>query len=401
MIDFELTEDQIAARDLARDFARKELRPVALECDAGHCFPPDLLAKAAALQLNAIGIPAEFGGAGLDGVTQAIVYEELAWGCAGLAATIMGTMLAAYPIILGGTDDQRQRWLPKLADPGGTFGAIAITEAQSGSDAVAMTTRAIKEGSGYRLTGSKRFITNGGIADVNVVFATLDPSRGGKAICAFIVDGKAPGVSAGKKERKIGMCASHTGELILDDVIVPDIDRLGPEGAGFGSVLKFFQSSRPMVGAVALGVARAAYEAALQYAFEREQFGKPIFANQGVSFMLADMAMQIEAARNLVLKAAWHLDRKNNQGPAAPRAETTADPGLFGSYAKCFATDTAMRVTTDAVQIFGGYGLMHEYQVEKWMRDAKVLQIVEGTNQIQRLIVNDYQSRSMTSPVRA
>lgn len=381
MIDFEFTDEQRATRELAHEFAERELRPIALECDAAHAFPPDLLPKAAALGLNTMGIPAEYGGAGLDHVTQALVYEELAWGCAGLAATLMGTMLAAYPIILGGTEEQKRIWLTRLADARGTYGGVAITEAGSGSDAASMKTRAMPDGDHYRLKGNKLFITNGGIADVYVVFATLNPALGGKGICAFIVDGHAPGVAAGKKERKLGLCASHTGELVLDDVRVPAADRLGPEGAGFGAVLRFFQASRPMVGAVAVGVARAAYEAALAYALEREQFGQPIFKNQGVSFMLADMAMQIEAARQLVLKACWQLDRGR-------------DAGLEGSYAKCFASDVAMRVTTDAVQILGGYGLMHEYHVEKWLRDAKVLQIVEGTNQIQRLIVNEYQARA-------
>lgn len=368
---------------MAHEFAERELRPVALECDAAHAFPPDLLGKAAALGLNTMGIPAEYGGAGLDHVTQALIYEELAWGCAGLAATIMGTMLAAYPIILGGTDEQKRLWLTRLADPRGTCGGVGITEPGAGSDAASMKTRAWLEGDFYRLKGNKIFITNGGIGDVYVVFATVDPALGGKGICAFIVDGHAPGVAAGKKERKLGLCASHTGELVLDDVRVPVSDRLGSEGAGFGAVLRFFQASRPMVGAVSVGVARAAYEAALAYALEREQFGQPVFRNQGVSFMLADMAMQIEAARQLVLKACWHLDRG-------------LDAGLWGSYAKCFASDVAMRVTTDAVQVLGGYGVMHEYHVEKWMRDAKVLQIVEGTNQIQRLIVNEYQARSAT-----
>ncbi|MBM3267275.1 MAG: acyl-CoA dehydrogenase family protein [Candidatus Sericytochromatia bacterium] len=381
-MDFRLSDEQRAAQEMAHDFAARELRPIALECDLAHAFPPDLLGKAAALGLNSMGIPPEYGGAGFDHVTQALIYEELAWGCAGLAATIMGTMLAAYPVMLGGTPEQQQVWLTRLADPRGTYGAIAITEAGAGSDAAAMTTRAIREGDFYRLRGAKRFITNGGIGDVYVVFATLDPGQGGKAICAFLVDGHAPGVSAGKKERKIGLCASHTGEILLDDVRVPAADRLGPEGAGFGAVLRFFQASRPMVGAVAVGIARAAYEAALAYAFEREQFGSVVFKNQGVSFPLADMAIQIEAARNLVHKACWLLD-------------TGQDAGLAGSFAKCFATDMAMQVADAAVQVLGGYGLMHEYHVEKWLRDAKVLQIVEGTNQIQRLIVNDYQARAM------
>ncbi len=387
-MDFSLTAEQLAAREMAHEFAERELRPIALDCDMRHAYPPELLGKAAALGLNTMGIPPEYGGAGFDHVTQALIYEELAWGCAGLAATLMGTMLAAYPIIIAGSDEQKNVWLTRLADPRGTYGAIGITEAGSGSDAASLTTRAIKDGDFYRLRGAKRFITNGGVGDVYVIFATLDPELGGKGICAFLVDGHAPGVSAGKKERKIGLCASHTGEILLDDVRVPASDRLGPEGAGFGALLRFFQASRPMVAAVGVGIARAAYEAALAYSFEREQFGAPIFKNQGVSFPLADMAMQIEAARNLVFKACWKLDNRE-------------DAGLEGSYAKCFATDTAMRVTSDAVGVLGGYGLMHEYHVEKWLRDAKVLQIVEGTNQIQRLIVNDYQARMSRPSARA
>lgn len=399
MIDFGCSDEQLAARELAHEFAVKELRPIALDCDAAHITPPQLLGKAGVLGLNAMGIPSEFGGAGFDHVTQALVYEELAWGCAGLTATLMGTMLAAYPIIIAGTPGQKKNWLPKLAESRGTYGGVGITEAGSGSDAAAMQTRAFKEGDTYRLKGSKRFITNGGIADVYVVFASVDPALGAKGICAFIIDGHGQGVSGGRKERKLGLCASHTAELHLDDVLVPAGDRLGPEGAGFAAVLKFFQSSRPMVAAVAVGIARAAYEAALAYALEREQFGAPIFRNQGVSFVLADMAMEIEAARQLVLRACWQLDQgvgscdpvgqRESAGPHLGMAEA----GLYGSFAKCFATDMAMRVTTDAVQVFGGYGVMHEYHVEKWLRDAKVLQIVEGTNQIQRRIINEYQSR--------
>ena len=372
MISFELTDEQRELQRLAHEFAERELRPIAPEWDEREDFPPELLAKAARVGLTSYAIPSEYGGGGADAVTSALIAEELAWGCAALAGTIQATMFPVRPLLRFGTDGQRARYLPLLAREEGTLAAIAFTEPHAGTDLASIRAEAHRDGDAYVLNGEKVYVTNGGIADVTVVFAKLDG-----AITAFLVERDDPGVRAGRKERKLGLRASYTGSLVLDDARVPTDRLLGSEGEGFAVALDFFQASRPQVAAASVGVARAAFEAATEYAREREAFGRPILDRQGVSFKLADMAIAVEAARLLVWRACAALD-------------AGADAGLLGSYAKAFAADAAMRVTTDAVQVLGGAGVMRDHPVEKWMRDAKVFQIVEGTSEIQRHIVVAY-----------
>jgi alkylation response protein AidB-like acyl-CoA dehydrogenase len=371
-ISFRLTPEQRELQRLAHEFADRELRPIAAEWDELEAYPPDLLAKAARVGLTSYAIPAEYGGGGADAVTSALISEELSWGCAGLASTIQATMFPVRPLLRFGSDAQRTKYLPLLAREEGTLAAIAFTESHAGSDLAAIRAEARRVGNAYVLAGEKVYITNGGIADLTVVFAKLDGE-----ITAFLVERDDPGVKAGREERKVGLRASYTGSLILEDARTPADRLLGEEGEGLVIALDFFQTSRPQVAAGAVGVARAAFEHAAGYAREREAFGRPILSRQGVGFKLADMAMQIEAARLLVWRACAAI-------------VAGEDAGLFGSYAKAFAADVAMSVTTEAVQVLGGAGIMRDHPVEKWMRDAKVFQIVEGTSEIQRQIVTTY-----------
>jgi len=371
-ISFRLTPEQRELQRLAHEFAERELRAIAHEWDEREAYPPDLLAKAARVGLTSYAIPAEYGGGGADAVTSALISEELSWGCAGLAATIQATMFPVRPLLHFGSAAQRDRYLPLLAREEGTLAAIAFTESHAGSDLAAIRAEARRDGDAYVLTGEKVYITNGGIADLTVVFAKLDGQ-----ITAFLVERDDPGVKPGREERKLGLRASYTGSLILDDARVPADRLLGEEGQGFAIALDFFQASRPQVAAGAVGVARAAFEHAAEYARERKAFGRPILSRQGVGFKLADMAMQIEAARLLVWRACAAL-------------VAGEDAGLLGSYAKAFATDVAMSVTTEAVQVLGGAGIMRDHPVEKWMRDAKVFQFFERISEIQRQIVTTY-----------
>ncbi|HKP17100.1 MAG TPA: acyl-CoA dehydrogenase family protein [Gaiellaceae bacterium] len=374
-ISFTLTTEQRELRELAHEFAANELRPIAAEWDAKDDFPPDLLAKGARLGLTSTRIPREYGGAEVDAVTAAIVAEELSWGCAGLGATIGATMFPVRPLVRFGTEEQRQRYLPRLAGEGGCLAAIAFTEPHAGSDVKAMRATARRDGGSWVLDGEKCYVTNGGIAELTVVFARTDAGIG-----AFLVERGDPGVLAGRKEQKLGLRASYTGSLVLDQARIPADRLLGEDGEGFHVAMDFFEHSRPQVAAGAVGVARAAFEYATEYAREREAFGKPLLARQGVSFKLADMAMEIEASRLLVWRACAALDAGE-------------DAGLLGSFAKAFAADTAMKATTDAVQILGGAGIMRVHPVEKWLRDAKVFQIVEGTSEIQRHVIASYLRR--------
>jgi alkylation response protein AidB-like acyl-CoA dehydrogenase len=368
-VSFDLSEEQRELQALAHEFAERELRPVMREWDDREDCPPELLARAARVGLTSHAIPAEYGGGGVSPVTSAIVGEELSWGCAGLAAPIGATMFPVRPLLAAGSEEQRQRWLPRLASEEGCLAAIAFTEPGAGSDVAAIQASARREGAGYVLNGEKCYVTNGGIAEITIVFARLDG-----AISAFVLEAGDPGLSAGRKEPKLGLRASYTGSILLDDARIPGDRLLGEPGEGFAIAMDFFLHSRPQVAASAVGIARAAFEYATDYANERHAFGKPLIAKQGVSFKLADMAMQIEASRLLVWRAAAAL-------------ESGGEAGLLGSYAKAFAADTAMSVTTDAVQILGGAGIMRDHPVEKWLRDAKVLQIVEGTSEIQRHVI--------------
>jgi acyl-CoA dehydrogenase len=374
LIGFDPTSEQRELQRLAHDFAERELRPIAAEWDEREEYPPDLLAKAARAGLTAYAIPVEYGGGGADAVTDALIAEELSWGCAGLASTLQATMFPVRPLLRFGSDAQRERYLPLLAREEGALAAIAFTEAHAGSDVGAIRMEARRDGGDYVLTGEKIYITNGGIADVTVVFAKVDGE-----ITAFVVERGDAGVGTGRVERKLGLRASHTASVVLQGVRLPAERRLGEEGQGFAIALDFFQASRPQVAAAAVGVARAAFEYATDHAREREAFGRAILSRQGVGFKLADMAMLVEAARLLVWRAAAAVD-------------AGTDAGLLGSYAKAFAADAAMRITTDAVQVLGGAGIMREHPVQKWMRDAKVFQIVEGTSEIQRHVVTQYLS---------
>ena len=374
-VSFTLTPEQLELQELARDFAAHELRPIASEWDAKGEHPPGLLASAAAVGLTSYRIPAEYGGGGVDAVTGAIVAEELSFGCAGLAAPISATAFPVRPLVRFGTEEQRQRYLPRLASEDGCLAAIAFTEPHAGSDLNALRTSARRDGDGWVLNGEKCYVTNGGIAELTVVFARTD-----EGLTAFLVERDDPGVQPGRKEDTLGLRASHTGSLVLDDARVPADRLLGEDGQGFAVAVDFFEHSRPQVAAAAVGLARAAFEYATDYAREREAFGKPLIAKQAVSFKLAEMAMEIEAARLLAWRACAALDAGE-------------DAMLLGSYAKAFAADTAMRAATEAVQVLGGAGVTREHPVEKWLRDAKVFQIVEGTSEIQRHVIASYLRR--------
>ena len=374
MIDFSLTEEQKALQKMTRDFAQNEMAPVAAEYDESGEFPWPIIRQAHELGLVNITIPEEYGGMGGSAIEDCIVAEELFAGCAGMGASMLTNNLAVMPIILAGTHEQKERFLEPLADEP-IMAAFCLTEPGAGSDVANLRTGVTKDGDDYILNGTKMFITNGGVAQLYSVFATLEPGkRNYRAFCAFVVSRDTPGLSVGKKEDKMGQRASDTTEVILENVRLPQENLLGREGEGFKIAMMTLDKSRASIGASAVGIARAAFEAARDYAKERKTFGKPLVAHQAIQFMLADMAIKIETARLMCWKAAWLADngRPNN---------------LESSIAKCYATDMAMEVTTDAVQILGGYGYSKEYPVEKYMRDAKLMQIYEGANQIQRIVI--------------
>jgi len=372
-VSFALTDEQRALRELAHEFAEKEIRPKAAEYDEHQTHPADVVAKAHEVGLMNPHVPEELGGAGLGGLEGALISEELCWGCSGIATAIVANILGALPMMIAGTEEQRREWLPPLLEEP-ILCSFALTEPNAGSDVSGILTTAVRHGDEYVLNGSKMFITNAGQASWYVVFASTDKSAGHRGLTAFIVPRDAPGVTIEKHLDKMGQRATDTSAIAFQDVKVPEAQRLGEEGQGFKIAMQTLDHTRPGTAAGAVGVARAAFEHSVEYARERVQFGQPIAMNQGVNFLVADMAAEIEAARLLVWQAAWLLD----QGKRAT---------LQSSYAKRFAADTAMKVTTDAVQIFGGYGYMKEYPVEKLMRDAKLFQIYEGTSQIQRLVI--------------
>jgi len=372
-ISFGLSDEQRALRDLAREFAEKEIRPVAADYDERSQHPGDVIAKAHEVGLMNPHIPEELGGPGLSAFEQILIGEELAWGCSGIATSIVANILGSLPVLFAGSDDQKREWLPPLlAEP--LLCSFGLTEPGAGSDVSAIQSTAIRDGGDYILNGSKMFITNAGEAAWFVVFASTDREAGHRGLSAFVVPADSNGVVVEEHLDKLGQRATDTSALAFQDVRVPAGSRLGEEGEGFKIAMRTLDSTRPGTAAGAVGVARAAFEHAVEYAKTRVQFGQPIAINQGVNFLVADMAAEIEAARLLTWQAAWLLD----QGERAT---------LQSSYAKRIAADTAMKVTTDAVQIFGGYGYMKEYPVEKLLRDAKLFQIYEGTSQIQRLVI--------------
>jgi alkylation response protein AidB-like acyl-CoA dehydrogenase len=395
-LEFSLTPEQEEIRELAHEFAEKEMRPVAEHYDETEETPWEVMRKAHELGLDpAGGFPEEYGGNGVDLITNLVLQEELSWGDAGIAVAINATGLAGAGIIAMGTEEQKQKYVRMLTDPKNLkIAAMGLTEPNSGSDSLALETTATKVEGGYVLNGTKQFCTNGGIADIQVAFVTTDKSLGPAGIAGFVIEKGNPGMRQGRKERKLGVRASHTAQVIFEDCFVPEEARLGYDaegnatGPGAVGAMLMLEATRPLVAAGAIGIARAAFEFARDYSKERVQFGKPIAKHEAIAFKLADMATEIDAARLLTWRAGWMA----MQGIPYARGE--------GSMAKLFAGDMAMRVTTDAVQVLGGYGYVKEYPVERFMRDAKIYQIWEGTAEIQRLVISRYILGERTAAVR-
>ncbi len=373
MLDYGLTEEQEAIKELAKTIADEEIRPVSAEYDRSGEFPWPIVKTMADADLFATLVPEEYGGlGGTMTMNMVLVTEEISKACGGIALAYAATGLGSMPILVTGTDEQKQRFLPDVAT-GKRLCAFAITEPQAGSDAGGVKTTALKDGDHYVLNGTKQWISNAGEAEIYTVIALTSPEKGPRGASCFVVEKDTPGFTFGKKEDKMGIRASVTRELHFDDCRVPAENLLGREGTGFITAMKTFDGSRPGVGAQALGIAQGALDLAVAYSLERRQFGRPVSSFQGLRFMLADMAMQVEASRALIYAVARFID-------SSPKARVT----MYSAMSKCFAGDVAMEVTTNAVQVFGGYGYMKDYPVEKYMRDAKVTQIYEGTNQIQR-----------------
>ncbi len=375
MIDFSLTEEQQFIRKLARDFAQKEIAPRAEHHDQTSEFPWKVVKKAHAADLLNVVIPEEFDGVGAGALEECLIAEEFFAGDGGMGTTMQDNNLAIRPIIIAGNDEQKERFLtPFVEKP--ILGAFCLTESNAGSDVANLHTSWKRDGDEYVINGNKMFITNASVSEFYIVFATAEPGkRNRRSFSVFVVPRGTPGLSVGKKEDKMGHRCSDTAEVIFENVRVPADHRLGKEGEGFKIAMKTLDESRAGIGACAVGIARAALEASIAYAKERHTFGRPLAAHQGIQFMLADMAIKVETARLIAWKAAWLADQ------GLPN-------GLESSIAKCYATDSCMQVTTDAVQIFGANGYSKEYPVERYMRDAKLMQIYEGANQIQRLVIS-------------
>lgn len=370
---FSLPEEYVALRESVRALADKKIQPFAHDVDANARFPQEALDALQSAGLAAPHVPIEFGGEGADSLGVVIVIEEVARVCASSSLIPAVNKLGSVPLMLGGNDSQKERWLTQLAKGKGF--SYCLSESEAGSDAAAMKTRAVKKGDGWVLNGSKKWISHAGVSEFYTVLASTDPEKGAKGITAFVVEKSDPGVSFGAPEKKMGFKGSPTREVYFDNVEFGDDRRISEIGGGFGLAMKTLDHTRITIAAQALGIAQGAFEVATKYAKERRQFGKPIFDFQAVQFMLADMAMEIEAARQLTYAAAVKSERGER------------DLTFFSAASKCFATDVAMKVTTDAVQVLGGYGYVNDYPVERMMRDAKLTQIYEGTNQIQRLVM--------------
>ncbi len=373
-MDYLLTEEQREIRKLTRDIARNTVAPKAEYYDRHDEFPWDIVKVFAQADLFRTFIPEEYDGLGMGILELCIVAEELSRACSGIALALLGTALGAEPILIIGSDEQKKKFLPRLA-AGEALAAFALTEAEAGSDPSGIRTRARRDGDSYVLNGTKQWITNGGEAEIYTVIASTDPSRGPRGLSVFIVEKGTSGFEFGKKEDKLGIRASATRELIFNDCRIPAANLLGKEGTGFITAMRTFDRTRPCVGAQAVGVAQGALDHALAYAKERRQFGQPISSFQGIQFMLADMATQTEAARAFCYAVARMID------------SGAKNLSRYSAACKVFASDTAVQVATDALQIFGGYGYMREYPIEKYFRDAKITQIYEGTNQIQRQVI--------------
>jgi acyl-CoA dehydrogenase len=372
-MNFELSDDEKALQATAQKFSREVVRPKAAHLDETSTFPKDIIRQGWELGLMNMTITPELGGIGLSHFGQVLVAEELAWGCAGVATSMIANDLSLLPIILAGSKEQHEKFVKPFTESF-KLASFGLTEPAAGSDVAGLTTTAKLEGDHYIVNGQKQWITNGEYADQYSLFCTTDRTKRHKGLMCLVVEGRPRGLTVGKHENKMGQRASNTVTLTFEDVKVPVANRIGKEGEGFGIAMATLDNSRPLTAMFAVGIARAALEHSIEYAKTRHQFGKPIADFQAIQFMIADMAKDTHAARLLAYQSAWMLDagQKNT---------------LVSSYGKCLAADTAMRVTTDAVQIFGGYGYSKEYPVEKLMRDAKLVQIYEGTSQVQRLVM--------------
>ncbi len=373
-MEYGFTETQVMIRDLCRQIAQEKIKPIREHYDEANEFPHEIVKVFAEADICGLYIEEKYGGMGGGIMDLSIAVEELSKVCSGIALALAATALGTFPIILFGSDEQKKKYLPRIAS-GQALAAFGLTEANAGSDAGGIRTTAVLDGDHYVLNGTKQWITNGGEAEIYTVVAITNKAKGPRGASAFIVEKGTPGFTFGKKENKMGIRASATRELVFQDCRIPKANLLGKEGMGFIVAMKTLDSSRPGVAAQALGIAAGALEEAVEYSRQRRQFGKPICSFQGVQFMLADMATQVEAARTLIYAAARYIDGGGK------------DISKISAMCKLFASDTAMKVTTDAVQVLGGYGYMKEYPVEKMMRDAKITQIYEGTNQIQREVI--------------
>ncbi len=373
MLGFDLTDEQRELKALARKFSENEIIPRAREYDDKEIFPRDICEKAFAAGLMNFGVPREFGGPGLGILDTCLICEELNYGCSGISNSIAANDLGALPIIIAGNQSQQQTYLGALAEKL-TFCAFAITEPAAGSDVAGMTTTYRRDGDAFVLNGTKHFISNGSMADWIVTFATSDKRLKHRGISCFVFPSNLAGITRNRMHGKLGQRAADTGEIVYDELRIPLDSLVGHEGEGFKYAMGTFDRSRPEIGAIAIGVSQRALDECLKYSRQRHAFGQPIANFQAIQFMLADMAVSIEAMRLLTYKAAWMVDR----------GET---PNAISSYSKLFSSEACMKITTDAVQIFGGYGYMKDYPVEKLMRDAKLLQIYEGTSQIQHMVI--------------
>lgn len=373
-MDFELSAEQKEMKKLVRTFAREVIVPRAREIDETDEFPRDIIRQMGELGILGLPIPEEWGGVGADFMSYINAIEEISYASAAIGVILaVHTSVGSFPILYFGTDEQKQKYLPRLAS-GEWLGAFALTEPNAGSDASGIQTRAERDGDFYKINGSKIFITNGAEADVFTVFAVTDKNKGNRGVTAFLVDKDTPGFSVGKREKKMGLHGSSTCELLFEDAMVPAANRLGQEGEGFSIAMRLLDGGRIGIAAQAQGISKAAFYSARNYVRSRKQFGQELVKFQGVQFMLADMATKIEAAHWLIYHAAF---KKGKNQVCSKEA----------SMAKVFASDAAMSITTDAVQLHGGYGYIHEYDVERYMRDAKITQIYEGSNQIQRIVI--------------
>jgi acyl-CoA dehydrogenase len=373
VVDFSQSEEHKGLIEMARRFTKERITPIAAECDQKSIFPMDVFKEAWSIGLVNPTIPTEYGGAGMGELENTLICEELAYGCIGIETSFLANGLALTPIKLAGSEDQKKKYLGMLtAEP--IMASYATTEPDAGSDVAGMKTRFEQHGEDYVLNGQKCWITNASYASFYIVFATSNADKRHKGIAAFIVDRDTPGLRVGKREHKMGQCASDTAQVFLEDVVVPKANLLAPEGQGFKLAMETFNQTRPDIGAAATGLMRRCLDECVAYAKERKTFGVPIASHQLVQWMIAEMAIRVEATRLLYQKASWNLDNG------------VRDP-IVSSFAKAYGADSAMLTATDAVQVFGGNGYVKEYPVEKLMRDAKVLQIYEGTSQIQRLVI--------------